>query len=122
MSKRNAAFCLLRSVLVQENQEPASTDISLTRNRSGVFLNLVAVGSYGLGVWSNSSDIDCLCIGSISTKTFFALARQRIARANAMGISIVRFVTALTGMMLELVIDGIKFDLQYAFAPDLAAR
>ncbi len=122
MSKRKAAFCLLRSVLVQENQDSASTDISLARNRSGVFLNLVAVGSYGLGVWSNSSDIDCLCIGSISTKTFFALARQRIVRANVMGISIVRFVAASTGMMLELVINGIKCDLQYAPAPDLAAR
>lgn len=77
---------------------------------------LIPVGSYGLGVWMKSSDVDCLCVGSISSKTFFAMALQRLRKASDKGVTVLRRVKANSGTMLELVINGIKFDLQYCSA------
>jgi poly(A) polymerase Pap1 len=83
---------------------------------------VVPVGSYGLGVWSTSSDIDCLCVGSISAKTFFSLASQKLRKAADLGIRILRRVKANSGTMLELDVRGIKLDLQYCPATKIAER
>ncbi|KAM5439364.1 hypothetical protein MferCBS31731_004786 [Microsporum ferrugineum] len=85
-------------------------------------LVLIPVGSYGLGTWGPNSDIDCLCIGAISTSTFFSLAIQRLKKASAHGIRIMRKVKAATGMMLELQAGNIKLDLQYCPAANIAKR
>lgn len=87
-------------------------------NRS-VGLVLVPVGSYGLGVWMSSSDVDCLCIGTISSRTFFTMALQRLRKATAQGITVLRRVKANSGTMLELDVQGIKFDLQYCPATNI---
>ncbi|KAM0438891.1 hypothetical protein ACHAPT_001652 [Fusarium lateritium] len=100
----------------------AASSVSQGDARSGPVLILVPVGSYGLGVWTSSSDIDCLCIGSISSKTFFALAVQRLKRAATGGIRILRRVKANSGYMLELEVHGIKMDLQYCAAASIAER
>ncbi|RMJ13742.1 hypothetical protein CDV36_006566 [Fusarium kuroshium] len=100
----------------------ATSSVSQGDSRSGPVLILVPVGSYGLGVWTSSSDIDCLCIGSISPKTFFALAVQRLRRAATGGIRILRRVKANSGYMLELEVHGIKMDLQYCAAISIAER
>lgn len=88
--------------------------------RAGPAFVMVPVGSYGLGVWTSSSDIDCLCIGPFSSKTFFAMAVQRLKRAA--GIRILRRVKANSGYMLELEVHGIKADLQYCAATSIAER
>ena len=91
--------------------------------RSAVPMVLVPVGSYALGAWTTSSDIDCLCIGSISSKTFFKLARQRIVKASSsFEIRLLRRVEANTGTMLELLVNGIKMDLQYCPAAKIVER
>lgn len=84
--------------------------------RKGPRLILVPVGSFALGVWTPSSDIDCLCIGEISQKTFFSLAKTRLRKWSSEGISILRRVRANSGTMMELNVRGIKFDLQYCSA------
>lgn len=99
-----------------------ASSVSQGEGRSGPVLILVPVGSYGLGVWTSSSDIDCLCIGSINPKTFFALAVQRLSRAATGGIRILRRVKANSGYMLELDVHGIKMDLQYCAAASIAER
>ena len=91
-------------------------------DRTGLALTFIPVGSYGLGVWTSDSDIDCLCIGSISSKTFFALALQRLKRAGAEGVTVLRRVRANSGYMLELDVRGIKFDLQYCTATSIAEQ
>jgi 2'-5' RNA ligase/endonuclease/exonuclease/phosphatase (EEP) superfamily protein YafD len=91
-------------------------------SRSGPDFIVVPVGSYGLGVWTSSSDLDILCIGSFSSKTFFTMAIQRLKRASAAGINILRRVKANSGYMLELEVQGIKVDLQYCAAASIVER
>ncbi|KAK8090709.1 hypothetical protein PG994_000214 [Apiospora phragmitis] len=107
-SKRKLALELLRSILLDDGSEE-----SATQSRSKFSLVLVPVGSYGLDVWTALSDIDCLCIGSISSKTFFALATQRLRRASSNDARVLRRVNANSGTMLELEVKGVRMDLQY---------
>jgi poly(A) polymerase Pap1 len=83
---------------------------------------VVPVGSYALGVWTSDSDIDCLCVGTISSKTFFKLARQRLVKAEGRGVRIMRKVEASTGTMLELSVNGVAMDLQYCPAARVVER
>ena len=89
---------------------------------SHVSLIMVPVGSYGLGVWSPSSDVDCLCVGMISAKTFFAVARRRLGKLANLGVRILRTVKAASGIMLELEVSGIKMDLQYCPATKVTEK
>jgi endonuclease/exonuclease/phosphatase family metal-dependent hydrolase len=109
------AFSVLKQAVlgVMDNAVSASSDIPLV---------LVPVGSYALGVWTSTSDVDCLCIGTISSKTFFKLVRQRLMRAENQGIRILRRVEANSGTMLELSVHGIDFDLQYCPAARVVER
>lgn len=117
--KRQAVFNLLKRVLLED---PAgdSTDNNAAYHKSRASVIVVPVGSYGLGVWTTSSDIDCLCIGPFSSQTFFALAAQRLRKAASEGVRVLRRVRANTGTMLELEIQGIKIDLQYCPATSIA--
>ncbi|KAH0532402.1 hypothetical protein TsFJ059_001096 [Trichoderma semiorbis] len=111
---RQEAVALLQRTLLESD----ATDDA--EKRSQVQLVLIPVGSFGLGVWTSLSDIDCLCVGNISSKTFFTLAVQKLKKASTNGIKILRRVMANTGTMLELEIRGIKFDLQYCAAAAIA--
>ncbi|EGR52117.1 uncharacterized protein TRIREDRAFT_75105 [Trichoderma reesei QM6a] len=112
---RNEAISLLKTTLLDSDAESAGNS-----TRSQVQLVVIPVGSFGLGVWTSSSDVDCLCVGNISSRTFFALAIQKLRKASANGIKILRRVKANSGTMLELEIRGIKFDLQYCSAAAIA--
>ncbi|KAI1757361.1 hypothetical protein F4782DRAFT_226016 [Xylaria castorea] len=102
--RRKAALELLKDVVIEND--------TVTARGKPTFV-LVPVGSYGLGVWTASSDIDCLCIGPISAKTFFTLVTQRIRKAEDRGIKLRRRVNAHSGTMLELEVLDVKMDLQY---------
>lgn len=104
---RNNVFQLLQTVIVEFSPPNAP-------------IVVVPVGSYGLGVWTASSDIDCLCIGPLSSNTFFSLAAQRLRKSSDKGIKILRLVKAQSGTMMELDIHGTKVDLQYASAHAIA--
>ncbi|KAI1407042.1 hypothetical protein F5Y13DRAFT_183709 [Hypoxylon sp. FL1857] len=108
---RETALNLLKEVILQG-------DDSSTRGLPAFVI--VPVGTYGLGVWTTTSDIDCLCIGPISSKTFFALAVQRLRKAASRGIKILRRVDAHFGTVLELEVGHIKVDLQYCSAVSIA--
>lgn len=104
---RNDVFELLQTVIVEFSPPNAP-------------IVVVPVGSYGLGVWTASSDIDCLCVGPLSSKTFFSLAAQRLRKISDKGIKILRLVKAQSGTMMELDVQGTKVDLQYASAHAVA--
>ncbi|KAF1977226.1 hypothetical protein BU23DRAFT_323198 [Bimuria novae-zelandiae CBS 107.79] len=109
-----AAFELIKQILLGD----ADDEFHISQ----VPLVVVPVGSYALNVWTPESDIDCLCIGSISSKTFFQLARQRIHQVKAEEVRLLRKVEAKTGTMFELSVNGVPMDLQYCPAADVAQR
>ncbi|KAF1946437.1 Poly(A) polymerase type 3 [Clathrospora elynae] len=113
--QRQHAYTVLKQVVLgmSDGMDSALSDIPMV---------MVPVGSFALGVWTSGSDIDCLCIGTISSKTFFKLARQRLVRAEIQGVRIVRKVEANTGTMLELSVNGITMDLQYCPAARVVER
>ncbi|KZM24974.1 polynucleotide adenylyltransferase [Ascochyta rabiei] len=114
-TRRRLAFVLLEEVVLEKSQKgyPNTADIPLV---------MVAVGSHAMNVDTAGSDIDCLCIGTISSKTFFKLVRQRLHKAESQGIRILRKVEASTGTMLELSVNGVPMDLQYCPAARVVER
>ena len=108
------AFGLIKDVLLGGTENDSHV--------SDIPLVVVPVGSYALNVWTRESDIDCLCIGPISSKTFFQLARQRINKAESRGVRLLRKVEANTGTMFELSVNGLNVDLQYCPAADIVHR
>ncbi|KAF2177336.1 hypothetical protein K469DRAFT_644356 [Zopfia rhizophila CBS 207.26] len=112
---RKEAFTLIKVVLLgsSDDDDASTSDIPMV---------IIPVGSYAMGVWTSSSDIDCLCIGSISSKTFFKLARQRIRNGGGLGVRLLRKVEANTGTMLELSVNGVNMDLQYCPAARIIER
>jgi endonuclease/exonuclease/phosphatase family metal-dependent hydrolase len=119
VNKRNEIFTMVKNTL-QQSRNQGSGDIAAD-NRFDIPLVVVPVGSYGLGVWSSSSDIDTLCIGCISSKAFFTLVTQRLNKSH-LGIRILRKVNAASGTMLELEFKGVKLDLQYCPATKIVER
>ncbi|RYP16339.1 hypothetical protein DL765_005189 [Monosporascus sp. GIB2] len=105
INEREAALALLKEVILDDGESGYG--------RGKPAFVVVPVGSYGLGVWTASSDIDCLCLGPFSSRVFFALAVQRLRKAATRGIKVLRRVNAHSGTMLELEVLGIKMDLQY---------
>jgi hypothetical protein len=112
--RKNALEILKQVVYGTSGEEVSST--------SDIPMIIVPVGSYALGVWTSESDIDCLCIGTISSKTFFKLARQRLVKAHDQGVRVLRKVEANTGTMLELSVIGVAMDLQYCPAARVVER
>ncbi|EFX02812.1 duf455 domain containing protein [Grosmannia clavigera kw1407] len=81
VEQRREALALLQRILMAEKSnggaESASSPPRLPRQ-----LVVVPVGSYGLGVWTLTSEMDCLCIGVYAATTFFAIATQRLRAAG----------------------------------------
>lgn len=113
---RQQMFELIKNAIQQRN---IGTSVE---TRLNISFAVVPVGSYGLGVWDTSSDIDCLVIGSISPKTFIAVMAQKLRRPEWQEINILRKVKAASGTMLEIQAGGIRFDLQYCAATSVAER
>ncbi|EJT78999.1 hypothetical protein GGTG_04090 [Gaeumannomyces tritici R3-111a-1] len=119
-ARRQEAFELLRDLILENPTGTEVTDGASAAARPRPPLVVTSVGSYGLGVWTPSSDIDVMCIGPYSSAVFMALAVQRIRKAGARGFKLVRRVRANTGTMLELEVQGVKMDLQYCAATSVA--
>lgn len=96
------------------------TTYEKSEQRRGPALVVTPVGSFGLGVWSRDSDIDCLCIGPYSSRTFFSVVTRYLRAAE--GIRVLRKVKANTGVMLELEVGGVRMDLQYCGSATIAEQ
>ena len=126
IAERKEAFSLLKSILLDTplstTSQPTNANV---RTQSSPPVIIVPAGSYALGVWTSASDMDILCIGPFSASTFFALATQRLRKATTTTkgtVKILRRVKANSGTMLELLVLGIKTDLQYCPAGSIAAH
>ncbi|KAL2869380.1 uncharacterized protein BJX67DRAFT_379398 [Aspergillus lucknowensis] len=114
IDQRREAIQLIGEVV---NQRDPNLSLDTRLNLS---FAVVPVGSYGLGVWTGSSDIDLLAIGQVSPRTFFALIVAKLRRATDGEIKILRKVKAASGTMLELEVRGVRADLQYCAATRVA--
>lgn len=111
---RAAVFQLLKDVIL----EPLPSASAPEMQRSSTHMVIVPVGSYGLGTWTPSSDINCVCIGTFSKKTFLSLAIQRLRKAAAKGIKIIH--TLQGPKTLVLIVQGIEVEIQYVSSHALA--
>jgi hypothetical protein len=116
---RKQIIDLLDNIL-QGNHSQLPT--SSTTSRLNPSIILLPVGSYAIDIWTPSSDLDILCISTISPSSFFSLARRRLKNFSNLGIKILRQVDAASGMMLELEVSGVRCDLQYCCAPGIVTR
>jgi 2'-5' RNA ligase/endonuclease/exonuclease/phosphatase family metal-dependent hydrolase len=114
IAERHAVINLLRRALQGHLEGDANTDGS-----KGPQLVLAVVGSFSLGVWTRTSDLDIISIGDIGQKTFIRLAVTRLRKAAGHGITILGKIKALSGTMLQLEVNGIKVDLHYCAATRL---
>lgn len=102
--ERQAAIKLLGEV-VQGGED--------SKTRGLPTFTMIPVGSYGLGIWDAATKINCLFLGQISPRTFYALAIQRLRKAAPRGIRILARLETHLGTFLELEVEGIRMDLQY---------
>jgi hypothetical protein len=114
---RMDSFRILERVLLGKMSSSIDKETS-----PAVTLALTTIGSFGLGVWSKSSTINCLCIGNISSKTFFALATQRFKREQRTQISNLRRGKGSAGPKFEFGINGVRFDLYYCAATSISEK
>jgi hypothetical protein len=83
------------------------------------------VGSFALGIHSSQSDLDCTVIGNLPPPTFWQYILERIQIQQGVGersIQVIRFIKDATVKVLELLVDGIKMDVQYCCAPGVVGR
>lgn len=80
---------------------------------------IVPVGSYGLGTWTASSNMDFLCVGTISANTFNSLVKEQLQTADDHGITLHK---SGDKDRLRLYAHGIRVELHYARADNLAAN
>ncbi|KAF4633752.1 hypothetical protein G7Y89_g4374 [Cudoniella acicularis] len=90
---------------------------------------LAPLGSYALGTWFPDSDIDLLVVGSVGTNVFFEAVLRVLRRmgygesedGDGDGVKAVHFVNSLVPIV-EVVVRGVKVDLQYCQAGELVKR
>ena len=117
--RRTEVYELTRSILLHDTAKEPRTGVHIPIDLS---LVVVPVGSYGLGVWSPSSDIDIFCIGCIPAKLFFNFASKKLIKAAHLGVRILRKVDAASGTMLEIQVKGVRVDVQYCPASKVVGR
>ena len=110
---RENAMTLLSHALVGSHRSDGKVDVPMLT---------VPVGTFALGSWDASSSLECLCIGTISFKTFLALARQRIRNLQGQGLRLAKKVEGSSDATLELSVAGIRVSLQYVCASNIVAR
>lgn len=111
---RERAFKALSVALVGASLHHTPPDLEPQK----LDLVLLPIGSYALDVWTPSSDLDCLCVGTFSLSTFMDIAIQRIQQAANEGIRLIRKTDSSMGTTLEIVFeDRLWIDLTYARAP-----
>ena len=82
----------------------------------GVTLVNTPIGSYALNLWDPSEPVLCSIAGTPSEKTFFSLARAKFRKSETASIAILK-ANKNDVNMFQLVIDNLRFMLQYRQLP-----
>jgi 2'-5' RNA ligase/endonuclease/exonuclease/phosphatase family metal-dependent hydrolase len=80
-------------------------------------LRLQIVGSFALGAHSKGSDLDILAISTIAPKLFWTIFSQHLKKYKSSHsekrVQILRVISDAKTPMVELLVDGIKVEVQY---------
>ncbi|KIJ56739.1 hypothetical protein M422DRAFT_238346 [Sphaerobolus stellatus SS14] len=112
---------------VDEEQEIPAQRASVVK------FEIVPVGSFGLSIDTESSDVDILVVGNISRNTFWSLVLSLLRKAASKqekysdapeehSIVLKRFVRDASVPMMELLVGGVAVDLQYCPAASVVER
>lgn len=89
-------------------------DIILGMGSPGTSFVFEPVGTYGLGMWTSSSHVECICVGTISLGTFIQLASVHLHEAVDKGVKFRRRKQRGMATFLDLSVCRIVFQLRYA--------
>jgi endonuclease/exonuclease/phosphatase family metal-dependent hydrolase/2'-5' RNA ligase len=107
-AQREEALGILHNMLCQDN--------SLQN------IAIVPLGSYALDTYFRDSDIDVLVIGDVAPRQYFDILLTYFTGAGSKaGIAGVHLINSLV-QIAEVVINGIKIDVQYCEAKELLER
>ena len=109
----SSALNILNSILLGDDysQKPARLP-TYSSTSQGVILVNTLVGSYGLRVWDPFEAILCSFTGTPSGSTFFKLAKSKFRKHQGHQVMILKATEGAT-QVFELVIDGIRFQIEY---------
>lgn len=111
--RREMAFEALKTVLLGSSCHTAASE-----QENSINFVILPVGSYSLDVWTSSSDIDCLCVGTCSLSTFVHLATQRIRQAPDKNVRLIRktgtYMNTTIQLDIKVLEEHIRIDLTYA--------
>jgi 2'-5' RNA ligase len=110
----------------EEDKAQRVSAIEVLKETLGGDVILAPLGSYAMDTYFPDSDIDLLVIGTVSPRTFFETAQEHLKALRREsspedGIKGLHFVNSLVPI-IEVVVRGIKIDLQYCQATELVSR
>ena len=123
-----------RSSIDSQPPEPGSGSI---QPQSVVRFEFVPVGSFGLGVDTQDSDVDVLVVGNIPPRTFWSLARVLLHRSalnshddnggvaeknHTTPVTVKRFIKEASVPTMELMVGNVRVDMHYCSASKLLER
>jgi 2'-5' RNA ligase len=111
------------------NEQEDMSSLGSTKLHSVVKFQFIPVGSFGLQVDTQDSDVDILVVGNIPPKSFWSLARARLRKSTSRSqvgdpsdktdppdVLIRRFIKNASVPMMELTICDVRVDMQYCSA------
>jgi uncharacterized protein (UPF0248 family)/2'-5' RNA ligase len=103
----------------RKQRENALSSLESALKRVGAFI-VAPIGSYALDTYFSDSDIDVLVIGGVDPSIFFDNACVVLSKSGDDGPHAI-LVNSLV-RILEVVVNGIKIDTQYCYAPSLLSK
>jgi endonuclease/exonuclease/phosphatase family metal-dependent hydrolase len=125
-------LCLIEPYLPSpkdQSQRQNALDVlhkALTADENLADLVIAPIGSYAMETYLANSDLDLLAIGSVPPRQFFESAISHLRAlvnidSNNDGFKTVQIVNSLV-QIIDVVVAGIKIDLQYCQATELLQR
>jgi 2'-5' RNA ligase/predicted nucleotidyltransferase len=110
----------------KEDRMQRMSAIDVLKETLGAHVILAPLGSYAMDTYFPDSDIDLLVIGAVPPQRFFETAQEQLKtlggeRSSEDGIKGLHFVNSLVPI-IEVVVRGIKIDLQYCQAAELVSK
>jgi 2'-5' RNA ligase len=128
--ERDLEALLISYMPNEKDRTQRASAMHVLKEALGGDIILAPLGSYAMDTYFPNSDMDLLVIGAVAPPTFFKTAQDQLrvfdqksggAEPYGDGIKGLHFVNSLVPI-IEVVVRGIKIDLQYCQAAELVTR